>query len=424
MNKHKVFPISSSTACLLKWTWSTVFLSLGRTSSCHRCDHDTVTVDNFQDFHNTPNKLQARELMREGHWPQRGCQYCEKIESAGGTSDRQYQLLSGRDQDATPVELLIDPTANRVTPAILEIYFTNTCNMACLYCGSHFSSVWEAENRRHGNFHQGSIHLVANDGRRTDNYPAMLAEFWRWLEQNYSKLRFLQIAGGEPFYQDELEQCVDFFETHSNPNIVINLISNLKVSPAKLERLVTRLEQMKHQGKISGLQISASLDCWGPQQEFVRWGLDLQEYSRNMEYLMTTETTVVINGAISALTIKTMPDYIEKMKEWSAIRTRRGWSHLPIHYSFMTVTDPVYMRPDIFPADVFDQDFERIISAMPNDCEQHINDQNHMQGIRQQIAATPANPLAINELKIYLDEISRRRGADWKPLFPWLANLE
>lgn len=420
----RTFPIQSQTACLLKWTWSTVFLSLGTTSSCHRCDHDVIVTDTFQDFHNTPNKLQARQLMREGQWPQRGCQYCEKIEDAGGTSDRQYQLLIGRDQDATPVELLTDPAADRVTPAIVEIYFTNTCNMACLYCGSHFSSVWEAENRRHGDFHRNTIHLMAQDQQRADNYAAMLDQFWQWMERNYHGLRFLQIAGGEPFYQTELDQCVDFFETHSNPNLVINLITNLKVSADRLQRLVGRLEQMKNQGKIAGLQISASLDCWGPQQEFVRWGLDLAEYSRNMEYLMTTETTVVINGAISALTVKTMPEYIEQMNAWSAIRTRRGWPHLPLHYSFMAVTDPVYMRPDIFPADTFDRDFERIIAAMPADCEHHVNDRAHMQGIRQQIAAAPSRPDIISDLKIYLDEISRRRGQDWRPLFPWLADLQ
>jgi MoaA/NifB/PqqE/SkfB family radical SAM enzyme len=27
-----------------------------------------------------------------------------------------------------------------VTPRILEVYFDNTCNLKCLYCGPHFSS--------------------------------------------------------------------------------------------------------------------------------------------------------------------------------------------------------------------------------------------------------------------------------------------
>ena len=31
------FPIKTKTACQYKWTWSTVFLSTGTSSSCHRC---------------------------------------------------------------------------------------------------------------------------------------------------------------------------------------------------------------------------------------------------------------------------------------------------------------------------------------------------------------------------------------------------
>ena len=49
-------------------------------------------------------------------------------------SDRQYQLKAGHEVDRTPEELLTDPTATEVVPTILEVYFNNTCNMACLYC--------------------------------------------------------------------------------------------------------------------------------------------------------------------------------------------------------------------------------------------------------------------------------------------------
>ena len=151
----KVFPIKSDTACLLKWAWSTVYLGQGTSSSCHRTDQAPIPPDNFASFHNLPNKVAARELMKSGSWPKGGCQYCEKIEAAGGMSDRQYQLHAGHEQDRTPEELLTDPEAVEVVPTILEVYFNNTCNMACLYCGSHFSTKWEEENKRFGVFEQG-----------------------------------------------------------------------------------------------------------------------------------------------------------------------------------------------------------------------------------------------------------------------------
>ena len=56
-------PINKATACQFKWTWSTLFLNFGTTSSCHRCKHWPVTVDTIEDFHNVPGKLQDREII-------------------------------------------------------------------------------------------------------------------------------------------------------------------------------------------------------------------------------------------------------------------------------------------------------------------------------------------------------------------------
>jgi hypothetical protein len=69
---HKYFPIKTSTACQLKWTWSTVYdYYNGTTSSVVIEYHSDVlsTVENFDNFHNTPKKLKDRELMLQGQWP-------------------------------------------------------------------------------------------------------------------------------------------------------------------------------------------------------------------------------------------------------------------------------------------------------------------------------------------------------------------
>ena len=69
---NRVFPIKTATACQLKWNWSTVFLTTAETASCHRTDHHKFNTDQF-DFHNTPSKIQDREQMLQGLWPEKGC---------------------------------------------------------------------------------------------------------------------------------------------------------------------------------------------------------------------------------------------------------------------------------------------------------------------------------------------------------------
>ena len=137
--KNRRFPIVTETACQLKWTWSTIFLTTETTGSCHRTDHHRFDTDLF-DFHNTPRKLNDRQRMLQGQWPERGCDYCRNIEAAGGASDRITNLdFPGIH---APPELDTDPHSVTVTPRMLEVYFDNVCNLKCLYCGPYFSTLW------------------------------------------------------------------------------------------------------------------------------------------------------------------------------------------------------------------------------------------------------------------------------------------
>jgi organic radical activating enzyme len=369
--------------------------------------------------------------MQAGGWPQAGCQYCEKIESAGGMSDRQYQLHSGHDQYHTPRELLVDPTATEVVPTILEIYFNNTCNMSCLYCGSHFSSKWEEENRRFGEYHNEdkTVHFGWDKSQPKLNYNQMLTDLWQYLREKdrYLHIRQYQIAGGEPFFQPELDLSIDFWDQHPNPDLTFNFITNLKVPHKKFVSYIDRFKRMVDQGKLQRLQISSSLDAWGPQEEYVRQGLDLKEWEENFTYLLDKPwIQQCINLAINPLSIKTMPELLTRVNQWQdsipGVWNEQYKTHnkKTIALSFMTVMAPSWMDPAIFGAGVFDQDFVEILKIMRVGTQSEQSAHQHMQGIAQQIAAAPRNITLINGLKDYLTELDRRRGTDWRLLFPWL----
>jgi organic radical activating enzyme len=421
---NKIFPIKSDTACLLKWAWSTIFLSIGKTSSCHRVDHDILTLDTFDTFHNTPRKLDTRELMQKGKWPEQGCEYCRKIEDSGGTSDRQFQLEAM--QYDIPPELMRNPTANKVTPTILEVYFNNTCNMSCLYCGPHFSSVWEAENTKHGLFRHNTVGLLPSDHVSFNtNYDKMLEKFWEWMKNNAKHLGHFHVLGGEPFHQKELEQCIDFFEDYGCPNLTFVIVSNLKVDHNKFKIMIDRLLKLKSEKKLKAVQISGSLDTWGPEAEYIRWGLNLNEFETNMRYLLDKDITICINAAINALSIKSMPQYIRKIGEWNKIRLNH-WNNDPyrkIVQSFMTINYPLYLKPDIFDETLFTEDFKEILALMhpfENDSDYVKQSYEHLIGIEKQIRLNPKNSGLISDLKVFLDEMDRRRGTNWRTLFPWL----
>lgn len=397
----KVFPIKTATACQLKWSWSTLYLTTGQTASCHRVKWNQIPED--FDFHNTPEKIKARETMLEGHWPDQGCEYCRDIESSGGQSDR----ITNSDlwEFSGPKELDINPTATHVTPRILEIYFNNTCNLKCTYCGPYFSSLWNEENKRYGD----SVFLL------DQNFEINKQKCFDWLRENVTSLYQLNVLGGEPLYQDEFDQLLDILEETSAPNLILTFFSNLAVAPDKLTTKIDRIEKLINNKHIKKLEITASLDCWGSEQEYARFPLDLTRWEKNFNYLLEREwITLVIGSTITPLTIWTLDQLFEKINKWN--QTRDVW------WYGNSVNNIKHMFIDIF-GDAFTEEFDRAIALMPEREPEHRSTKAYLTGIRDQAKSKEPNLTEIKNLCIFLDKMDERRDTDWRSVYPKLADL-
>jgi hypothetical protein len=399
---NKVFPIKTATACQLKWVWSSIYLTEGSTASCHRTNHHKFNYDTF-DFHNTPQKIQDRQRMLQGQWPEVGCEYCRDIETAGGASDRITNLdFWSFDQ---PKELQVDDTATTITPRILEIYFNNTCNLKCTYCGPWFSSLWNDELLRFGD----RPFIIDS------NFESNKEKCFAWLRGNISELHQLNVLGGEPLYQSEFDQLLDILEQIPAPNLTLTFFSNLAVAQDKLVQKIDRIERLKEQGHIKRLIITASLDCWGPEAEFARFPLNLKTWEKNFNYILNKDwITITIGSTITPLTIKTLHALMEKINKWNEVR--------PVYWYGNSVNGPEYLFIDMF-GDVFRDDFNRAIDLMPDILPEHQSVRNYLIGMRNQSGHTGINLTKIEKLYIILEQLDQRRNTDWRSVYPWLVGL-
>jgi len=399
--KNRVFPIVTDTACQLKWTWSTVYLTTENTASCHRTDHHKFDLDKF-DFHNTPKKLDDRNRMLDGKWPDKGCTYCKDIESAGGQSDR----LTNLDFPGihAPPELDHNPIAVHVTPRILEVYFDNTCNLKCLYCGPHFSSLWDAENVKHGD-----PAFV-----KSKNIELNKQKLFEWLKQHGHNLTVFNILGGEPLYQPELEQVLTLFEQYPAPELKLQMFTNLNARLPYLQKIIQRVKKLIDTECIREFEITASLDCWGAPQEYVRYPLNLQEWEKNFEYLLSESwINLIINSTVTPLTVKTLPDLLEKINHW-------GLTRKVYHYQ-NSVNGPDHMFIDLF-GDIFREDFDRAISLKPDQTPEDLASKNYLIGIAKQSQHGGPKPEQIRQLFDFLNTMDHRRNTHWPTVFPWLID--
>jgi len=170
--------------------------------------------------------------------------------------------------------------------------------------------------------------------------------------------------------------------------------------------------------KIGRIDISCSIDCWGPEQEYVRWGMKLEQWEKNFQLLMSYKWLYLnINQTITPLTIKTMPDLLIKLAEWRKDRKIGHWFS-------GTEPGPEYMKAGIMPGSEFQEDAEKILALMPIDNKENLEAYNYMKGIFTQVCNSPENVNEIANLIIYLDEKDRRRGTNWTTLFPWLTKYK
>jgi pyruvate-formate lyase-activating enzyme len=409
------FPIKTATACQSKWTWSTIWLNQGATSSCHRVTPIPLNFKNFDNFHNLPKKIHDRQLMLRGEWPRsmgNGCEYCKDIEDAGGWSDRQHNLdIPG----LTPEELDSNPTEIYVTPRIVEIFARNTCNLSCVYCNANLSSKIEQENIKFGEFNKDGVTILGQIKKNT-LAQEYLEKFYSWLEKNGRSLRRLHLLGGETLIQHDLiDRVVEILDDYPNPDLELGIFSNFSISEKVFQRHIVEMERLYSQNKISRFDLTASIDAWGPEIEYTRSGLDLELFEKNFKYVAEQEwIRLNVNQTVTTLTMRSMPDLIDKITFYSNNDKRH------IGHYFQFVTGFSYLHPEIYGGEFWKNDFDRIFQAMPADTDDQKEARQRMEGMRARILNTQMNTVEIKKMKTYLDEIDRRRKTNWKNVFPYL----
>lgn len=409
--RHRKFPIETATACQLKWTWSTIFLTTGQTASCHRTNSHKFDVEVF-DFHNTPEKIHDRERMLQGQWPIRGCEYCRNIEKAGGQSDRITNLdLVGIH---APPELYSNLRATTVTPRILEVYFDNLCNLKCVYCGPHLSSLWDAENKKHGRFEKHG--LVISDSFRKDRHIERNKErLFAWLVDHAQDLTNFNILGGEPLFQQDFDRCLDLFAQHPAPNLDLQIFSNLNATEQRTKDMIEKIRKLIDMGHLRQFTITASLDCWGAEAEYARFPLQLAVWHKNFQLLLDQPwIKLIVGSTITPLTVKTLPDLIERINDWRIQRE--------VYHYFNSVNSPAHLCIDIL-GGVFSEDFKRAADLMPKDTQEQKHTLEYLKGIAVQSANGPPNIAETRKLRAFLNELDRRRHTDWHKVYPWLEPI-
>lgn len=350
----------SKSMCLAKWYNSTINLNTGQTQSCyHPAPTQISKVALSSDpsaLHNTEHKRKQRNKMLKGERPEE-CQYCWNIEDSGDgshLSDRAY-----RSADFYSRELLNEAVelgaGGSPSPRIVEIIFSNKCNLKCSYCSPHQSTTWFEEIEKSGPFRledhtHNDLRGLASLGLIPSKAQTLkfTESFWTWWPQLYKTLLHFKISGGEPLLDENTYKVFDYVLLNPKKDLQLMLISNCNPPKEQWDKFLTQIKIMAKADAFDHFMLFFSLDSWGPQAEYIRGGLNFEAAHENIQQFLsqTEKTSVTIVSTVNVLSIVGLKKFLQGVlalrKKFSTDR-QKIWLDLP------QLNSPAWMSIKILP---------------------------------------------------------------------------
>tara|TARA_R110000782_G_scaffold127743_3_gene219339 strand:- start:1069 stop:2628 length:1560 start_codon:yes stop_codon:yes gene_type:complete len=311
--------------CLAKWTQITLHLGTGMIHSCHHPTPHKIPLESLKEdplnILNTPVMKAARTDMLNDV-KTKECDYCWRIESGNGNSDRYLKSLEPWALNDFDRISNLNGDEN-VYPNYLEVSFSNVCNMKCAYCGPEFSSKWVEDLKKNGpviinkeigeeQWTNGWQDLDTLNYKNKDVNPYVDA-FWEIFPEVYKHLKVYRITGGEPLMSKDLFKTLDWIIANPNPELDFAINTNLAV-PEKLWNLfIEKITIIKSGGYVKKITVFSSIEGWGERAEYTRNGMDFKLLQVRYEQLCAIgNIRAVIMAAFNLLSITSFG----KMLEW------------------------------------------------------------------------------------------------------------
>jgi organic radical activating enzyme len=360
-NKKTQINDVSPSFCTAKWLQTTLYLQNGFNHSCHHPSPHKIPIEEVEidpaALSNSNYKKALRKQMLEGIRPSE-CDYCWKIEDLDKEyfSDRHYKTSDYWAWDRFN-EIANSNSSENINPSYLEVSFSNACNFKCAYCSPEVSSKWLEEIKEFGPYpttqSNHNLDWLKKVGKypykNSDNNPYVNA-FWKWFPNILPTLKVFRITGGEPLMSKDIWKVFEYLRNNPQPNLELAINSNLCVEQKLFDRF---LEEINNLGNsVKKIDIYTSLESVGERAEYVRFGLNYNQWCRNVRTILSqTSHDVLIMTTVNALSVSTMVDFLELIMQF-----RREFNNtfeknrIPISINYLRW--PPYLDARILPNDL------------------------------------------------------------------------
>lgn len=441
--KQKLAQVSDS-FCLAKWKQVSLHLPTGFNNSCYHPPLHKIPLEevasNPSALHNTSHKKLRRKEMLEGVQCEE-CSYCWNIESTGNMSDRHYR--SGEPWAMQDYDVIASSAWNDdINPSYVEVNFSHGCNLACSYCSPQFSTAWQQEIDKFGEYptltpHNAPEHF-SGDRRNIPvrEHNPYVEAFWKWWPDLYKDLKHFRMTGGEPLMDKNTYRVFDWVLDNPKPDLHLNVTSNFSVEDVLFEKYMSYVKKLCDidEIKVEHFMQFVSIDGWGKQAEYMRDGLDFERMKRNVERFLeeipyrSSVTFIVTMNNLSLFSLDQLLEWIYQLRGKYSKTYQRVWFDIPLLYK------PVWQSLQHMP-EPYAWKLEQIANGIKDRVEQGTEDhfqyfkdfeikkfERDVAWMRQQQVSDDEIVRRKIDFYRFFSEYDRRRGLDFESTFPEMTS--
>ena len=341
----------------------------------------------LEEILNTSKKLkQIRRDMLDNKF-HHNCSDCYKKEqhhtntNFENVSNRIYHAKILKD---APFKLYRDE--NHFELQQIDLRWRNTCNFACVYCDSMFSSTW-----------------AQFKGKADKMTSEAMNETFKFVKKNIQNLKTIYMAGGEPLLIKENIKIIDLI-LEKRPDLLLRINTNLSILNKKL---YDKVKQLKNVHWI------VSAESTNERFNYIRWPGKYEVLVHNLKKIQELPHKVSINMTWNVLCSYNILDFIDDMLANDVHPNQFIMNH---------VTDPV------------EQSVWNITNSLRNKIQKEVKSRMlatdkkfFLYKVYEEMCAILDKPLIdTNKTMLYntLKEFDKNRKLDSRKLFPEIYNEE
>ena len=268
----------------------------------------------------------------------------------------------------------------------LDLRIGNTCDLACVMCGSINSSKW-AELEKNINIKTGMER--SHSVKWWEN-----KDFWNDLHEILLHAKLVKFGGGEPLLLKQHKDVLKFLK-ENNPNCIIKYITNANN--------ITQ-EYIDLWQDIPNLYFTFSLDSINERIEYLRWPVKWDSIIENLLMLkqLKSKPLVAVNYTMALFNNLYINEdlnyFLPKLNEF-------GIDDLHLNH----VHHPNFLHAGLLP--------DNIKSNI------HINNDRYEREVQSYLSSSTYNEKLLKKFSAYANELDTARGTNVLKAFPKLINI-